>query len=86
MIVRGMAKSKFILRFCGEGAKPPADVKRIKQCEGVTVIDQSTPRMLLVEGPKAQVRKLADSMPDWALSEERRNALPKPRPRVRRAA
>jgi hypothetical protein len=86
MIDRAMSKSTFILRFCGEGTKPAADVKRVKQCAGVTVIDQSTPRMLLVEGPKAQVRKLADSMPDWAMSEERRLAAPKPRPRVRRAA
>jgi len=74
---------KFILRYCGKGAKPADAVARVKASDGVKVVDDSSPRMLLVEGPKAAVEALASGLGDWVMSEERTVRLPSPRPRVR---
>ncbi len=74
---------KFILRYCGKGGKPADAVARVKAADDVKVVDDSSPRMLLVEGPKAAVEALAGSLADWVMSEERTVKLPNPRPRVR---
>jgi hypothetical protein len=73
---------KYILRFTGSGAKPAADVARIRKTEGVTVLDE-TPRMLLVQCAKTRAKQLVDGLDDWAMSEERTVELPSPRPKVR---
>jgi len=78
--------AKFILRFRGAGAKPETDVVRVKACAGVTVLDESMPRMLLVEGAKAKVAQLAERLAGWVMSEERAVELPSPRPKVRSKA
>jgi hypothetical protein len=74
---------KFILRFRGRGPVPPEDVERIRALRNTTVLDASS-RMLLVEGPEAELKALVAQMPDWLLSEERMFALPDPRPKPRR--
>jgi hypothetical protein len=78
--------AKFILRFRGPGAMPEPDVARVKACAGVTVLDESMPRMLLVEGAKSKVVQLADRLEGWVMSEERTVQLPSPRPKVRSKA
>jgi hypothetical protein len=78
--------ARFILRFRGPGAKPAADVTRVKECAGVTVLDDTMPRMLLVEGAKTKVVQLADRLEGWVISEERAVQLPNPRPKVRSKA
>ncbi|MCL4800631.1 MAG: hypothetical protein KJ025_13650 [Burkholderiales bacterium] len=75
--------ARFILRFRGPGAKPAADVARVKQCAGVTVLDESTPRMLLVEGARSKVLQLAGRLEGWVASEDQAVRLPDPRPKVR---
>ncbi len=82
MIVAPMSK-KFILRYCGKGAKPAGAVARVKASDAVKVLDDSSPRMLLVEGPKQAVEALAGTMSDWVVSAERTVKLPNPRPQVR---
>jgi hypothetical protein len=82
MIVAAMSK-KFILRYCGKGAKPANAVARVKACEDVRLLDASSPRMLLVEGPKQAVEALAGTMADWVMSAERTVKLPSPRPQIR---
>jgi hypothetical protein len=82
MIVAPMSK-KFILRYCGKGTKPTNAVARVKACEDVKLLDDSSPRMLLVEGPKQAVEALAGTMSDWVVSAERTVKLPNPRPQVR---
>ena len=74
---------KFILRYCGKGAKPAASVARVKACEDVKLLDDSSPRMLLVEGPRQAVEALAGTMSDWVVSAERTLKLPNPRPQIR---
>jgi hypothetical protein len=73
---------KYILRFTGSGAKPAADVARIRNTEGVTVLDEA-PRMLLVQCAKTRARQLVEDLDKWVMSEERAVELPDPRPKVR---
>jgi len=82
MIVAPMSK-KFILRYCGKGAKPAGAVARVRACENVKLLDDSSPRMLLVEGPKQAVEALAGTMSHWVVSAERTVKLPNPRPQMR---
>lgn len=82
MIVAPMSK-KFILRYCGKGAKPATAVARVKASGDVKLLDDSSPRMLLVEGPKQAVEALAGTMSDWVVSAERTMKVPNPRPQVR---
>jgi len=74
---------KYILRFTGSGAKPAADVARIRKSGGVTILNES-PRMLLVQcATKARAKQLVDHLENWVMSEERTVELPNPRPKVR---
>jgi N6-adenosine-specific RNA methylase IME4 len=55
---------KFILRFCGKGSLPTADVERVKRAPGVQLIRQ-TASMLVVEGGFDIITNLASSMSQW---------------------
>jgi len=76
--------SRFILRYRGQGAKPTGDVDRIRSLENTKVLSESSPRMLLVEGPEAGLKALVESMPQWVLTPERMIPLPDPRPKPRK--
>jgi hypothetical protein len=82
-MIAATMSTKFILRYCGKGAQPANAVARVKASEDVRLIDASSPRMLLVEGPKQAVEALAGTMSDWVVSAERTVKLPNPRPQVR---
>jgi hypothetical protein len=74
---------RYILRFRGKGPKPAEDVERVRAASQTVVLDDSSPRMLLVDGPDDEVRKLVDEMPEWVASPERFFELPDPRVRVK---
>jgi hypothetical protein len=74
--------ARFILRFTGRGSASESDLARIQAAPNVTVLDRS-PRMLLVEAPDETVKHLAETLPDWSYSPERRIALPDPTPKIR---
>ena len=71
---------RFIFRFRGKGETSEADVDRIRSQS--RVVDDSSPRMLLVEVPEKKARELARSLKDWAVSEERHLSRPNPRPKT----
>jgi len=75
---------RFILRYQGEGPKPAEDVNRIRSLQNIKVLDESSPRMLLVEGPGANLKALVESMPEWVLTPQRMIPLPDPRPKPRK--
>lgn len=77
--------SRFILRYIGMGTKPNTDIERIHASSDVTVLDDSSPRMVLVEASGADLRALVDSMPEWVVAEERMIKLPDPHPRPKRS-
>jgi hypothetical protein len=76
---------RFILRYRGTGAKPAADVDRIRALPNITVIDDSSSRMLLVEAPEADVHSALENMPGWVMGKEQTIRLPDPRPMPRKA-
>lgn len=80
-----MSNSRYILRYKGRGPIPAEDAERIRDREGVSLVD-STSRMLLVEGPREDLEELVGSSPEWVISEEKIVKRPDPRPEIRKDA
>ena len=73
--------SKYILRSDETGPYTSNDVaERIDALSSVKVVDQSSPKMLLVDGPDDIVGELADSLPGWTASPEQTVPIPDTRP------
>jgi len=72
--------SRYVMRYTGNGPKPHDDVQRLRQHPDIDVIDDSSPRMLLVDGPDHACQQIADSMPDWVINRESTTELPQPHP------
>ncbi len=79
-----MARGRFVVRFRGERGKPAEDLERIRGLPEATVVDESSPRMLLVESEEQPLRDLVESLPGWFLSPEQEIPLPDTRKRIRR--
>jgi len=79
-----VAKARFVLRYRGEGAKPEADVRRVRALADTVVVDDSSPRMLLVEAHDGPLRDLLGSLPDWLMAPEQTYAVPDTRKKVER--
>jgi hypothetical protein len=75
---------RFILRFRGSTPEPRNDLTRIRRSPGIAVLDESSPRMVLVEGREDDIRQLIQSMPDWVAIEEQTYELPDPRANLKR--
>jgi hypothetical protein len=75
---------RYILRYVGTGASPAADMQRIRAAQELTVIDDSSSRMLLVEASEERLKELVGSLPGWIWSPQRMIRLPDPRPKPRR--
>ena len=73
---------RYILRFTGQGSPPAHDLERIRSVPGLTVVDESSPRMLLVQGPADAIQQLGD-LPSWVVTAERFVPVPNPRPKLR---
>ena len=76
---RESGMSRFVLRYQGKGRKRPKDVRRIRALPKLDVIDDSSPRMLLVDAPESELKSLIDSLTDWIISPEQIVQLPDPR-------
>ena len=74
---------RFILRYTGRGATPDSDLAQIRSAPGITVLDGTSPRMLLVQASPETVRQLAKALPGWTYCKEQTIRLPDPRPKVR---
>jgi len=79
-----MAKQRFVLRYRGDGAKPAADVERVRALADASVVDDSSSRMLLVESDQQPLRDLVEALPDWVMAPEQSFAVPDTRERVER--
>ena len=78
-------RDRFILRFKGQGSKPADDVALIRAWQNIRVLDDSSPRMLLVQSSEDDLRQLLTSLPAWAMVCERDIPVPDPRPRLKPA-
>jgi hypothetical protein len=74
---------RFVLRYRGSGPPPAQFVEQVRAGDGVSILDES-PRMLLVEGPEAELRRLVNSAPGWLMAPEQAVPLPDPRPRPKK--
>ena len=74
-------RSRFVLRYRGEGASPRADVDRFAQLPSTVVVD-ATPRMLLVEAEAEDLQALVDDLPDWVMAPEQGFPIPDTRKRA----
>ena len=50
--------SRYILRYEGKGTPPGPDLRRIHSISGVEVVDESSPRMLLVDATESAIQQL----------------------------
>ena len=71
---------RFILRFQGPGPKPAEDVARLCRLAGAKVLDDSSPRMVLVEAPEDALRAALGQTAGWVMSRERSYSLPPSHP------
>lgn len=74
-----MQVGRFIARYRGEGEAPASDLARIRSVPGASVLDQASPRMLLLEGPEESLRAAVGALPGWVLTPEQVYSLPDPR-------
>ena len=78
-----MVRSRFVLRYRGEGASPESDVARVTELPEAVVVD-ATPRMLLVESEPEALQALVDELPDWVMAPEQAFPVPDTRKRALR--
>ena len=74
-------RSRFVLRYRGEGASPRSDVDRVAGLPATVVVD-ATPRMLLVEAEPDALQALVDELPDWVMAPEQGFPIPDTRKRA----
>ena len=78
-----MARSRFVLRYQGEGPVPAADVAQVTGLSDAVVVDAS-PRMLLVDCEPEPLEALVDALPNWVMAPEQRYQVPDTRRRPER--
>lgn len=79
-----MAGQTFVLRYRGEGSPPEDDLARIRALPEATIVDESPPRMLLVEAPEGPLRAVVESLSGWIMAREQMLPLPDTRKKVER--
>ncbi len=78
-----MGRARYVLRYRGEGTKPAADVEAVDRFAGVTVVDESASKMLLVECDGEVAAELAETLPEWVIALEQTFTVPDTRKGVR---
>ena len=77
-----MERRRYVLRYRGRGAKPPADVEHVRHLPGITVLDESSSKMLLVECDDETTTWLAEALPGWIVAPEQTFDVPDTRKRI----
>ncbi len=78
-----MPRTRFVLRYGGEGVAPASDVAKVAALAAAVVVDAS-PRMLLVESDAEELRSLVASLPDWVVAPEQAHPIPDTRRKAER--
>lgn len=60
---------RIVLLYMGEGKKPAADVKQIRELPGVTVVSDKDANVMIIEGPRGTLTA-ARKIPNWVASAE----------------
>ena len=61
--------ARFILLYLRKGPKPAADIKRVQDIPGVTVINESLPRCLELQVRGLFAQRTLRRIPEWQLLE-----------------
>lgn len=72
-----MSRYVFLFRHADPAEE---DIAQIANTPGVTILDHSVGRAILVEAPAPVVNQLRDSLDNWILAEEK--SYPQPGPHV----
>jgi hypothetical protein len=72
---------RWVLR-CKTDPPPRGDVARIRALRGVRVLDEASPRLLLVEADADAAKALAAALPGWTVAPDSGMRLPESPPRV----
>ena len=78
-----MGRTRFVLRYRGEGSKPDADVAKLQELAGVVIVDSSA-RMLVVEAKAQPLRDVVDALPGWVMGPDVSYEVPDTRKKVLR--
>lgn len=78
-----MPRSRFVLRYSGEGPKPDADIARLQELAGAVIVDSSA-RMLVVEAKAEPLRDVVDALQDWVMGPDVSYDVPDTRKKVLR--
>jgi hypothetical protein len=70
---------RFILRYRGSGSAQTEDVGKIRSLPDTAIVDSSSDRMMLVDGPEEHLRTALKDMPGWVMTPEQTVPLPDPR-------
>jgi hypothetical protein len=74
--------ARFILRFRGPGSAQTEDIGRIRSLPGTAILDSSSDRMMLVDGPEEHLRAALKDLPGWTMIPEQTVPLPDTRKKV----
>ena len=77
-----MERRRYVLRYRGQGTKPSSDVEHVRHLAGITVLDESSSKMLLVECDEESTMGLAEGLPDWVVVPEQTFDVPDTRKRI----
>jgi len=75
---------RFILRYRGSGSAQTEDVGKIRSLPNTAVLDSSSGRMMLVDGPEEQLRTALRNMPGWVMTPEQAIPVPDTRKKILR--
>ncbi len=73
---------RFIVRYLGKGERPELAVTKIRALEGVSIVDDSGP-MLLVDAPEQALRAAVGTDADWMITPEVHYTVPDTRKKVK---
>jgi hypothetical protein len=73
---------RFILMYRGADRSPRADVEAYRSIPGVRILDDSSPIMLLVEGPEDRLQRAVNSTHGWVMDRDLELELPNPHPGI----
>lgn len=76
--------ARYVMFYPGKSLHPD-DIDRIAAAPGVTILDATTPRAVLVEATEAGAAWLNANLPGWLVAPETHHSLPHlPRPMPKR--
>ncbi len=63
--------TRFVLYYRGPKGPPAEHLRRIRSTAGLRVVEEDSPRLLLVEGAEVELKKALRMLDGWSVSPER---------------